>query len=138
MRIAKARPFEGKPIINMPSVYGGCIGKEIICRVPVIGTRPIRVEVQGLPQGLRLDGQVIRGTVPEGGEFRVRIAAENGLGRAEQDVTFRIGEDTIPATRPMSPTTTPAGCTGGNLSFRKSGGGCILSLKARLPVRFCI
>ena len=42
MRIAKARPFEGKPIINMPSVYGGCIGKEIICRVPVIGTRPIR------------------------------------------------------------------------------------------------
>ena len=95
MRIAKARPFEGKPIINMPSVYGGCIGKEIICRVPVIGTRPIRVEVQGLPQGLRLDGQVIRGTVPEGGEFRVRIAAENGLGRAEQDVTFRIGEDTM-------------------------------------------
>ena len=91
MRIAKARPFEGKPIINMPSVYGGCIGKEIICRVPVIGTRPIRVEVQGL----RLDGQVIRGTVPEGGEFRVRIAAENGLGRAEQDVTFRIGEDTM-------------------------------------------
>ena len=138
MRIAKARPFEGKPIINMPSVYGGCIGKEIICRVPVIGTRPIRVEVQGLPQGLRLDGQVIRGTVPEGGEFRVRIAAENGLGRAEQDVTFRIGEDTIPATRPMCRMKTPVASTNGMLPWMPSGDGCISFWRACPPAALCM
>ena len=52
MKIAKATPFDGAPKINMPSVYGGCIGKEILCRIPVIGKRPIKLQIEGLVEGL--------------------------------------------------------------------------------------
>ena len=46
VRIAKATPFEGKPKIMMPSVYGFSTGKEMFYRVPVIGKRPLHLSVR--------------------------------------------------------------------------------------------
>lgn len=95
MKIAKARPFEGKPIINMPSVYGACIGKGILCRIPVIGERPIQITAEGLAAGLKLENGIISGCVQEDCEFEVMLHAENALGTDTAKVLFKIHEDTM-------------------------------------------
>lgn len=95
MKIAKSTPFEGKPIINMPSVYGGCTGKEIICRIPVTGKRPIHINATGLAEGLKLENGIITGMVPNDCQFKVQISAENELGTAVKEVEFKIHEDTM-------------------------------------------
>ena len=95
MKIAKACPFEGKPVINMPSVYGGCTGKEILFRIPVIGKRPIRLRTEGLASGLRLEQNIISGIVEEDCQFEVSIYAENEEGSAEARVLFKIQADTM-------------------------------------------
>ena len=95
MKIAKSTPFEGKPIINMPSVYGGCTGKEMICRIPVIGKRPIYINATGLPEGLKIDNGIITGVIAQDCQFKVQIFAENELGTATSEVEFKIHEDTM-------------------------------------------
>ncbi len=95
MKIAKAIPFEGKPVFHMPSVYGGCIGKEILCRIPVTGKRPIRISATGLAEGLKLENGIISGVVEEDCQFPVEIRAENELGKTMWQVTFKIHEDTM-------------------------------------------
>lgn len=95
MKIAKARPFEGKPQIHMPSVYGGCTGKGILCRISVTGKRPIRISAEGLPEGLKLQDNMIMGAVGEDCRFTVCIRAENELGSDFREVQFQIGEDTM-------------------------------------------
>ena len=93
MKIAKATPFDGAPKINMPSVYGGCIGKEILCRIPVIGKRPIKLQIEGLVEGLYFQNGVIKGTISEECEFLVKITAENEIGSSSAEVLFKIHED---------------------------------------------
>lgn len=93
MKIAKANPFDGVPRINMPSVYGGCIGKDMLCRIPVTGKRPIKLQVEGLAEGLYLENGIIKGTVSEDCEFSVKIIAENELGVSSAEVLFKIHED---------------------------------------------
>lgn len=95
MKIAKAAPFQGKPMINMPSVYGGCTGKDILCRIPVIGKRPIQISVSGLPEGLTLVNQIISGQVMQDLEFEIVITASNELGTDSRTVLFKIHEDTM-------------------------------------------
>lgn len=95
MKIARAYPFEGKPVINMPSVYGGCTGKDILCRIPVTGKRPVKLSAEGLPQGLQLHNNIISGRVLENCRFKVCIKAENELGSDVCEVLFKIGEDTM-------------------------------------------
>lgn len=95
MKIAKAMPFEGIPVINMPFVYGGCTGKEIICRIPVTGKRPIQISVTGLAEGLTFENGIITGVVEQDCEFNVMVTAVNELGEATKEVTFKIHEDTM-------------------------------------------
>lgn len=95
MKIAKSTPFEGKPVIHIPGVYGGCTGKEIICRIPVTGKRPVSIDAVGLPEGLKLKNGIISGIVEEDCQFQVLIRAENELGKDEKEVTFKISEDTM-------------------------------------------
>ena len=47
-KIALARPFEGAPKINIPSVIGASMGKPIFIRIPVIGKRPIEYAIKKL------------------------------------------------------------------------------------------
>lgn len=93
MKIAKAVPFEGKPIIHASAVFGASVGKELIYRVPVTGERPINIEVDGLKEGLCFENGIICGTVNEKCVFDLRITAKNALGTAEKTVTFEIAED---------------------------------------------
>ncbi len=89
-KIAEARPFEGKPSINLASVFGASPKKEIILRIPVSGQRPITYSVEGLPAGLALKGGIITGAVANEGDYEITIIAENALGRAEKKVTLEI------------------------------------------------
>lgn len=86
IKIAKANPFGGKPVITMPSVYGVTTGKEAMYRIPVLGERPVKVQVKGLPEGLVFENGTIRGIVPADGEFTITVTAENSLGRDEKNV----------------------------------------------------
>ena len=77
----------------MPSVYGGCTGKEMLCRIPVTGKRPIKLQVEGLTEGLYFENGIIKGSVAEDCEFPVRIWAENEFGCTQVEVFFKIHED---------------------------------------------
>lgn len=94
-KIAKATPFEGKPIINAPSLYGASTGKGIMYRIPVIGKRPVKISAEGLKEGLSLKNGVITGKVNENSEFTVTIYAENELGKVSKEILFRIAENTM-------------------------------------------
>lgn len=94
-KIAMAKPFEGKPMINTPSVYGASPKKPILFRIPVAGQRPITYGASNLPQGLTLNGNKICGTVAEEGFYEITLTAENELGKAEKKITFEIKQDQV-------------------------------------------
>ena len=50
-KIAIARPFEGKPQINIPSIIGASSKKPILVRIATTGQRPIEYEAINLPGG---------------------------------------------------------------------------------------
>ena len=45
-KIAIAKPFEGKPPINLPSIIGASSKKPIFVRIATIGQRPIEYEAR--------------------------------------------------------------------------------------------
>jgi len=93
--IAKAQPFEGKPSINLATVYGASPKKPILLRIPVTGKRPIAYGAVGLPKGLTLDGNVISGSVSREGNYEITLTAENELGKTEKKLTLEIKRDTV-------------------------------------------
>jgi len=95
IRIAKAAPFSGKPMILTPSVVGVSTGKEFIYRIPAIGERPIRFEVTGLPEGVRFGKGVLEGCVGCDGEWEVKITAENVRGQTERTVKLTAAPDNM-------------------------------------------
>ena len=88
--------------INGPSVFGSRPGSPVLYTIPVSGERPFQFEVEGLPDGLRLDRENghIRGTLPEEGRYPVTFIAENAYGRDQKEFTFVAGED-LALTPPM-------------------------------------
>ena len=95
MKIRKAAPFEGKPVFHLPTRYGICTGKETLLRIAVTGERPIGVTVSGLPDGLTLSGNTVRGSTAVEGDHPVTVRAENALGAAEHKMTLCVHEDTV-------------------------------------------
>ena len=93
--IAIAKPFEGKPQINMPDLFGASSNKPVILKIPVTGERPIKYSVRNLPDGLTLNDNIITGKIKEDGEYKVLIMAENKLGYDQKEVTFEIKENNI-------------------------------------------
>jgi len=89
-KIAIATPFEGAPKINLASVFGASAGKPFLLRIPVTGERPLSYAVKGLPEGLFLENNTIRGEVRAEGHYPITIIAENALGIAEKTVTLEI------------------------------------------------
>jgi alpha-galactosidase len=90
------------PKIHGKSLYGAKTGSEILHYVPVTGLEPLTITMSELPSGLFYDStfRVIRGSISQRGVFPVNITAENPLGKAEQLLTFRIG-DTISFSPPI-------------------------------------
>lgn len=93
--IAIAKPFEGKPQINMPDLFGASANKPVILRIPVTGERPIKYSVKNLPDGLSLNDNIITGKVKEEGEYKVIFIADNHLGTDEKEVIFEIKENNV-------------------------------------------
>lgn len=90
VKIATARPFSGAPKINIASVFGASPGKPFLLRIPVTGQRPVRYSAENLPEGLVLEHNIISGRVLAEGDYKVKLLAENALGKAEKELILEI------------------------------------------------
>ncbi len=95
-------PAPHTPRINGPSVYGERPGRPFLYAIPASGDRPMTFSADGLPAGLKLnrDNGQITGSVASEGDYTVKLAAENALGKATRTFTIKIG-DTIALTPAM-------------------------------------
>jgi alpha-galactosidase len=91
-----------KPRINGPKVYGVRPGHPFLYLIPATGERPMKFSARKLPKGLKLDSAsgVISGIVEKAGEYSVRLAAANSLGRTERKLRIVVGK-TLALTPPM-------------------------------------
>ena len=92
-----------KPAIVYPRITGATPGKPFLFRIPTVGTRPIRFEADGLPDGLYLDADtgIITGSLSQEGSWDVGIVATNQLGEDESVLTIVSGPDALARTPPM-------------------------------------
>ncbi|WP_300852120.1 NPCBM/NEW2 domain-containing protein, partial [uncultured Bacteroides sp.] len=90
------------PQINNPIVYGARPGNPFLMAIMATGSRPMKFEASGLPDGLKLDPAtgLIAGKVNAGGDYKVLLKAANDKGTAEKEITLKIGER-IALTPPM-------------------------------------
>lgn len=98
MNIARRRPFEGAPVLHTPTLFGATTGQAFLYRIPVTGQRPIRLTVEGLPEGLSFDGSVLRGSVSCDCTVTLTLHAENNLGMSEKQMRLVIAPDTVQLT----------------------------------------
>ena len=104
-KIALAKPFEGAPVINMPSCYGASPGKPILFKIPVTGKRPITYTVLNLPDGLTASESIITGKIDTEGIYTLTLVAENSLGKSKKELTLEIYKDRVQLTPLMGFTT---------------------------------
>jgi len=97
-KIALAKPFEGEPVINMPSCYGASPGKPILFKIPVTGKRPITYTVLNLPDGLTVSNDIITGKIDTEGNYTLTLVAENSLGKSKKELTLEIYKDRVQLT----------------------------------------
>jgi alpha-galactosidase len=90
------------PRINGPRLYGQRPGRPFLYTIPVTGIDPIKISVEGLPDGLTLEDALprISGTVERPGDYPLTITATNSAGADTQKLLVRIG-DQICLTPPM-------------------------------------
>ncbi|MBR5009788.1 MAG: alpha-galactosidase, partial [Clostridia bacterium] len=91
-------PFEGRPRLNHPSVYGASPNKPFFYMLPCAGLRPITFSVDHpLPTGLHLDeaSGMISGICPFETDDIYTIRAANSLGSAEKKLRLLIKPDAI-------------------------------------------
>ena len=91
-------PFEGRPRLNHPSVYGASPNKPFFYMLPCAGLRPITFSVDHpLPTGLHLDeaSGMISGICPFETDDIYTIRAANSLGSAEKMLHLLIRPDAI-------------------------------------------
>ena len=94
---------DGKPRVNGPALYGVRPRKQLLYRVPVSGDKPMKVEVEGLPEGTYFDNerQQLRGITPsKKGDYPLVIRAKNAKGETKRTFLLRVG-DQIGLTPPM-------------------------------------
>jgi len=90
------------PRFNMAGVFGVRPNSPVIYRLPVSGVRPMKFTVRDLPAGLSLDAEngIISGKLSRQGDYTLNITAENAKGKAEAQLTIKVGS-TIALTPPM-------------------------------------
>ena len=87
-------PEDAAPRFNGPDVFGVSPGKPIFFRVPVTGKKPLRVSVEGLPDGATFDPErrLVSGSVRKPGDYVLNLIAENAKGRTTRRFTLSVGE----------------------------------------------
>lgn len=95
-------PAAKAPRINGATRYGVRPGRPILYKVAVTGEKPVRIAVDGLPDGVvyNADNRTITGTVAKRGEYELTVRAENAAGRVERKMALVVG-DTLCLTPPM-------------------------------------
>lgn len=90
-------PFEGKPMINAPAVYGAASKKPFLWRLPVTGERPMVFTAESLPTGLSIDtaSGIISGAVESDGEYEITVSAQNSCGTAAKKIKLMIGKNMV-------------------------------------------
>ena len=96
--LATAQPFEGAPRITAPRIFGASPKKPLLMRIGVLGKRTVSYSASGLPEGVRLDGNVISGIASRSGDYKIKLVCENELGRDETVVTLKINKDAVQLT----------------------------------------
>ena len=92
-----------EPKVNGAKVYGVRPGRPFLFRIPTTGERPISFQVEGLPEGLKLDRKkgILSGASPkEKGEYKMRFIAENRHGQDQREFCLKVG-NTLALTPPM-------------------------------------
>jgi alpha-galactosidase len=90
------------PHINGPNVFGVRPMSPFLYTIPATGDRPMKFNVQHLPQGLALDSTSgrITGSLAKPGEYKIVLQAENAKGKDEKKFRIVVG-DKIALTPPM-------------------------------------
>lgn len=96
-------PPPESPRINGPQITGASPGKPFMFKVPVTGTRPLRITATHLPAGLEIDEAtgLITGRVEEEGTYEVLLQAENEKGKQSRLLHIVIGKHQLALTPPM-------------------------------------
>ena len=90
------------PRINGARIFGVRPGHPVLWRIPVSGTRPMSVEVRGLPDGVVYDAKTcsLAGSTTVRGDHDFLVTAKNAKGVATRRMTLRVG-DVLCLTPPM-------------------------------------
>lgn len=81
------------PCYNGPEVYGVRPGSPVIFRIPASGEKPLRYEVENLPEGLSVDAEegVLSGAVSKAGTYELTFKISNAHGTITQPFTLKAG-----------------------------------------------
>jgi alpha-galactosidase len=103
-QVTAVRPgaTDAPPRIGPPFVVAMRPGRLFVHRIPVAGSRPLRVEAEGLPAGLSIDSEtgIVSGSTTRRGRHRVSVTARNPAGEGRATVTLTVG-DRLALTPPM-------------------------------------
>ncbi len=82
------------PRVNGPRVFGVRTGSPFLFTGAATGDPPLTFTAEGLPEGLELDKTTgrIAGLAREKGEYTVRLAVQNVLGRDERELLIIVGD----------------------------------------------
>lgn len=87
--------FEGPPAFHGPRRIGVRPGHPLVQRVFVSGERPLRLEAEGLPDGVCLEGDdpfLLVGRLAAAGTTTIRLRATNAAGKTARDLSLVGGE----------------------------------------------
>jgi alpha-galactosidase len=90
-----------QPSINGPMIVGATPGRGFLHRLAVSGQGPLQMKARGLPPGVKLDGEVLRGIIHEPGRWKSEITARGPRGRARRALT--IVAEHSPRVRALTP-----------------------------------
>ncbi len=84
------------PRINGAKVFGVRPGHPVLYTITATGDRPMKFAADGLPVGVTVDGNTgfISGKCDKPGEYKIKLHANNALGKADSNFKLVVG-DTI-------------------------------------------
>ncbi len=81
------------PVINYPKVFGQYANTPVLFCIPTSGDRPMKWQVEGLPEGVQLDENtgILTGSIAHDGEYKLKVKATNSAGEAHSELTIKVG-----------------------------------------------